>query len=65
LDILNPSLTHVAHYIIGDDTCRGISGGQRKRVSIGMELAASKGYINLNVRYTNKRNSSTSRTISG
>ncbi|ORY42612.1 hypothetical protein BCR33DRAFT_851654 [Rhizoclosmatium globosum] len=34
-------LSHVAHTIIGDETERGISGGQRKRVNIGMELAAA------------------------
>jgi len=33
-------LKHVAHTLIGDETTRGISGGQRKRVNIGMELAA-------------------------
>jgi ABC-type multidrug transport system ATPase subunit len=39
LKILN--LSHVAHTIIGDGVSRGVSGGQRKRVSIGMELAAA------------------------
>lgn len=34
-------LTHVAHSIIGDEHSRGISGGQRKRVNIGMEIAAA------------------------
>ncbi|KAJ3347192.1 hypothetical protein HDU83_002312 [Entophlyctis luteolus] len=34
-------LTHVSNSIIGDQTSRGISGGQRKRVSIAMELAAA------------------------
>eukprot|EP00911_Craspedida_sp_UC1_P001161 UC1_evm1s874 len=33
-------LAHVQHSIIGDETARGISGGQRKRVNIGLELAA-------------------------
>ncbi|EFC48354.1 predicted protein, partial [Naegleria gruberi] len=33
-------LNHVRHSIIGDETKRGISGGQRKRVSIAMELVA-------------------------
>ena len=27
--------------IIGDETTRGISGGQRKRVNIGIELASA------------------------
>lgn len=36
-----PSLAHVAHSIIGDGIQRGISGGQRKRVNIGIELAAT------------------------
>ncbi|KAI3654726.1 hypothetical protein MP228_000106 [Amoeboaphelidium protococcarum] len=34
-------LSHVQHSFIGDETTRGISNGQRKRVNIGMELAAS------------------------
>jgi len=34
-------LTHLAHKTIGDETKRGISGGQRKRVNIGMELVAN------------------------
>ncbi|KAJ3272764.1 hypothetical protein HDV01_005292 [Terramyces sp. JEL0728] len=33
-------LSHVANSIVGDETTRGISGGQRKRVNIGMELVA-------------------------
>eukprot|EP00929_Paragymnodinium_shiwhaense_P007016 TRINITY_DN110974_c0_g1_i1.p1 TRINITY_DN110974_c0_g1~~TRINITY_DN110974_c0_g1_i1.p1 ORF type:complete len:1243 (+),score=129.46 TRINITY_DN110974_c0_g1_i1:79-3807(+) len=33
-------LGHVANTIIGDESVRGVSGGQRKRVSIGMELVA-------------------------
>ncbi|KAH9275263.1 hypothetical protein BASA83_002498 [Batrachochytrium salamandrivorans] len=35
------NLSHVAYSQIGDETTRGISGGQRKRVNIGMELAAA------------------------
>jgi ABC-type multidrug transport system ATPase subunit len=31
-------LTDIRHSTIGDETTRGISGGQRKRVNIGMEL---------------------------
>ncbi|KAG6571337.1 ABC transporter G family member 5, partial [Cucurbita argyrosperma subsp. sororia] len=31
-------LTHVAHSRIGDDKLRGISGGERRRVSIGVEV---------------------------
>ncbi|TPX32335.1 hypothetical protein SmJEL517_g04542 [Synchytrium microbalum] len=38
IDVLG--LTEVAHSLIGDDIKRGISGGQRKRVNIGIELAA-------------------------
>ncbi|KAJ3033261.1 hypothetical protein HDV00_006551 [Rhizophlyctis rosea] len=34
------NLTHVQHTLIGDETTRGISGGQRKRVNIALELAA-------------------------
>jgi ABC-type multidrug transport system ATPase subunit len=33
-------MSHVAQTIIGDEETRGISGGQRKRVNIGMELVA-------------------------
>jgi ABC-type multidrug transport system ATPase subunit len=33
-------LSHVAHSVIGDGIKRGISGGQRKRVNIGIELVA-------------------------
>ncbi|KAJ3329639.1 hypothetical protein HDU76_007506 [Blyttiomyces sp. JEL0837] len=34
-------LSHVADTLIGDENSRGVSGGQRKRVNIGMELAAA------------------------
>ncbi|KAJ3047500.1 hypothetical protein HK097_011489 [Rhizophlyctis rosea] len=34
------NLTHVQHTLIGDETTRGISGGQRKRVNIALELSA-------------------------
>ncbi|XP_046846445.1 ABC transporter G family member 28-like isoform X3 [Xenia sp. Carnegie-2017] len=33
-------ISHVADSLIGDEETRGISGGQRKRVNIGMELIA-------------------------
>ena len=33
-------LTDIRDSVIGDETVRGISGGQRKRVNIGIELAA-------------------------
>ncbi|CAB3987012.1 ABC transporter, ATPbinding domain containing [Paramuricea clavata] len=33
-------IAHVADSLIGDEETRGISGGQRKRVNIGMELIA-------------------------
>ncbi|KAJ3109992.1 hypothetical protein HDU96_006992 [Phlyctochytrium bullatum] len=38
LEVLN--LSHVQQSLIGDETTRGVSGGQRKRVNIGMELAS-------------------------
>jgi ABC-type multidrug transport system ATPase subunit len=38
LDVL--SLAHVQHTRIGDEKTRGVSGGQRKRVNIGIEVAA-------------------------
>ncbi|KAJ3114226.1 hypothetical protein HDU96_002395 [Phlyctochytrium bullatum] len=34
-------LSHVQHTEIGDEMTRGVSGGQRKRVNIGMELAST------------------------
>jgi ABC-type multidrug transport system ATPase subunit len=33
-------LWEIRHSLIGDERVRGISGGQRKRVNIGMELVA-------------------------
>ena len=33
-------IEHVKHTAIGDEWTRGISGGQRKRVNIGIELVA-------------------------
>jgi energy-coupling factor transporter ATP-binding protein EcfA2 len=39
LDVLN--LRHIKHQRIGNEEKRGISGGQRKRVNIAMELAAA------------------------
>jgi len=39
VDILG--LKHVQHSVIGDEMTRGISGGQRKRVNIGIELMGS------------------------
>jgi ABC-type multidrug transport system ATPase subunit len=33
-------ISHVQHSVIGDERTRGISGGQRKRVNIGIELVA-------------------------
>ena len=38
IDILG--ISHVQHSIIGDERTRGVSGGQRKRVNIGIELVA-------------------------
>ena len=34
-------ISHVRDSVIGDDRKRGLSGGERKRVSIGMELVAN------------------------
>ena len=33
-------LTHVSDSTIGDEAKRGISGGQRKRVNVGMEMVS-------------------------
>lgn len=38
-------LDTVAHNLVGDPEKRGVSGGQRKRVNIGMELAAMPAVI--------------------
>ena len=38
IDILN--LYDVRHSLIGDENTRGVSGGQRKRVNIGIEMVA-------------------------
>eukprot|EP00301_Raphidiophrys_heterophryoidea_P026642 c9245_g1_i2.p1 GENE.c9245_g1_i2~~c9245_g1_i2.p1 ORF type:complete len:716 (-),score=147.61 c9245_g1_i2:1752-3899(-) len=38
-------LTHVQNTIVGDVEKRGISGGQRKRVNIGLELVADPGLL--------------------
>eukprot|EP00470_Lotharella_oceanica_P000916 CAMPEP_0170168654 /NCGR_PEP_ID=MMETSP0040_2-20121228/1607_1 /TAXON_ID=641309 /ORGANISM="Lotharella oceanica, Strain CCMP622" /LENGTH=870 /DNA_ID=CAMNT_0010406947 /DNA_START=54 /DNA_END=2666 /DNA_ORIENTATION=- len=40
-NIDNLGLSHVATNAVGDERQRGISGGQRKRVNVGMELVAS------------------------
>ena len=34
-------MAHIQHIVVGNTRKRGISGGQRKRVNIGMELVAS------------------------
>jgi ABC-type branched-subunit amino acid transport system ATPase component len=34
-------LAHIRDVVVGDEVKRGISGGQRKRVNIGLELAAN------------------------
>eukprot|EP00501_MAST-03F_sp_TOSAG23-6_P001875 GSMAST32.ASY1.ANO1.1953.1 assembled CDS len=38
-------LEHVQHCIVGDTRKRGLSGGEKKRVSIGLELVASPSAI--------------------
>lgn len=38
--ITDLGISHVQHSSIGDEMTRGISGGQRKRVNIGLELVA-------------------------
>ena len=38
--LLSLGIDHVQHSIIGDERERGVSGGQRKRVNIGIELGA-------------------------
>eukprot|EP00911_Craspedida_sp_UC1_P002884 UC1_evm2s2111 len=43
IDVLG--LSHVQHTIIGDESKRGISGGQRKRVNIGLELVANPRFL--------------------
>ena len=38
--VLASGLSNVSEVVIGDSKQRGISGGQRKRVNVGMELIA-------------------------
>merc|ERR1719397_158187 len=38
-------IRRIRHSLIGDDVTRGISGGQQKRVNIGMELVAQPSVI--------------------
>lgn len=38
--IIDLGLEKVRESLVGDETTRGISGGERKRVNIGIELAA-------------------------
>ena len=41
------SLSHVKTTLIGDESTRGVSGGQRKRVNIGMEVASAPVHLSL------------------
>jgi len=34
-------LAHVADTVIGDERLRGLSGGQRRRVTVGVELVTN------------------------
>ena len=43
IDLLG--LTQHRHSIVGDAQCRGLSGGQRKRVNVGIELVADPSLI--------------------
>ena len=38
LDVLE--INHIRDSVVGDEKVRGISGGQKKRVNIGLELVA-------------------------
>mmetsp|Transcript_25376 Transcript_25376/g.47367 ORF Transcript_25376/g.47367 Transcript_25376/m.47367 type:complete len:695 (-) Transcript_25376:677-2761(-) len=38
-------IEHIVNSVIGDEKTRGISGGQRKRVNIGMELVAKPKFL--------------------
>ncbi|ORZ40610.1 hypothetical protein BCR44DRAFT_1425381 [Catenaria anguillulae PL171] len=48
-------MSHVQHSIIGDERVRGVSGGQRKRVNIGMELVAAPSILMLDEQKTRCR----------
>ncbi len=45
-------LEHVKNTLVGDAATRGVSGGQRKRVNIGIELVAKPSVLFLDVSCT-------------
>jgi len=47
--LANLGLSRVMHSIVGDVTRRGVSGGERKRVNIGLEVSLSASYRITNI----------------
>ncbi len=59
-------LTHIADVVVGDDVNRGVSGGEKKRVSIAMEMVADPLLLFLDgmLAMTTKHNRSTAELMS-
>lgn len=48
-------LSHTANTLVGNEMIRGVSGGERKRVSIGVELVKAPGILFLDEPTTGER----------
>ena len=56
-------LDAIQHSVVGDEEKRGISGGQRKRVNIGMEMVADPSLLFLAAQLAKDRNSTELETV--